>query len=122
MGHYTNRIFKLSPDGQLLWTFQLNAFANDIPALMDGLLYSIETDGHVVAISMESGALVWRSPQVCTWKSQHPPKAHAECNCERIGPDIGAIAANKGIVTFKAYEPPGGGACKATGLNASTRS
>jgi len=112
-------IYKFSPDGRPLWNYTVEGYFSDIPALMDGVLYTTSLAGHVEAISMESGTRVWKSPPVCTWESKTLSKCHSSCDCSRIGIDIGAVAATKGVVIVKTHQPPGGGACRAAGLNAS---
>eukprot|EP00413_Alexandrium_margalefii_P007272 CAMPEP_0204525642 /NCGR_PEP_ID=MMETSP0661-20131031/8014_1 /ASSEMBLY_ACC=CAM_ASM_000606 /TAXON_ID=109239 /ORGANISM="Alexandrium margalefi, Strain AMGDE01CS-322" /LENGTH=519 /DNA_ID=CAMNT_0051531447 /DNA_START=91 /DNA_END=1650 /DNA_ORIENTATION=- len=113
-------VYKFSPDGRVMWRYHIGPFANDVPALYDGHLYSIEADGHLIAINMETGLLAWRSEPVCSWTETHPSKCHAECDCKSIGLDIGALAAVNGVVTFKTHQPPAGGACKVMGANATT--
>jgi len=113
---FSSGIFKFTPEGKLLWRYQV-AY-NDIPALMDGLLYTTSTQGFVDAVSMETGRLVWRSAPVCTWPAKMNSKAHYSCNCAGIGGDIGAVAAHKGTIVVKTHVPEGGGACKVAGLNA----
>jgi len=117
---FASGIRKFSVDGKLLWHFAPDAPYNDIPALWAGALYMTLASGHVVAVDMESGKLRWKSAQACTWKSSTTNKAHAECNCQSIGMDIGAVAVYRGVVVAKAHEPPGGGACRAVGLSART--
>jgi len=113
-------IRKFSVDGKVLWHFLPGGAWNDIPALWAGAVYLTLQSGHVVAVDMESGKLRWKSAQACTWKSSTKNKVHPDCNCATIGQDIGAVAAYNGVVVAKAHEPPGGGACRAVGLNAST--
>lgn len=112
-------IVKFSPTGNVLWEHPIEGYSNDIPVLSDGVLYATAISGHVLAVSMETGKLLWKS-KICTWKERNPSKAHHSCDCNGIGGDIGALAANKGIVTFKSHVPMGGGACKAMAVNAST--
>jgi len=118
--HFMSGIRKFSADGKLLWHFMAFRINNDVPALWNGALYMTQADGHVVAVDMETGRRRWTSAQACTWKSATVNKVHPECNCHRVGMDIGSVAAHSDVVIAKAHEAPGGGACRAVGLNAST--
>jgi len=116
---FMGSIYKFTPDGRLVWRYNIEGFSNDIPALMDGVLFVTSWAGHIEAISMESGSRVWKSAPVCAWKTTTVSKCHHSCDCKSIGPDIGAVGAHKGVVVVKTHQPAGGGACRAAGLNAS---
>lgn len=115
-----NRILKMTPTLQILWQFDIEGGANDIPALMDGMVFATSLAGHALALDMESGSVVWQSAKVCTWKSQTRSKCHDQCDCGSLGGDIGAVAAHDGVIVMKTHAPPGGGSCRIAGLNAST--
>lgn len=115
---FSSGIRKFSIDGELLWEYQVEGGSSDIPAIKDGVLYITSNDAHVHAVNMTKGELLWKSASVCSWDSLTTSKCHSDCNCHRIGGDIGAVAVHQGIVVVKTHEPPGGGACRAAGLNA----
>lgn len=117
---FSRGIHKFSPDGQLLWHTIVPH--NDIPAIMDDVLYGTSTEAYIFAMSMETGAFLWKSI-VCSWKGtpQSVTGCNETCSCERLGADIGAVGAHKGVVIAKTHEPVdgGGGSCRIAALNAS---
>lgn len=55
------RIYKFSPDGQILWTFLTEWTIPTVPALMDGLLFTNTRSGYVIAVDMETGKERWKT-------------------------------------------------------------
>eukprot|EP00747_Dinoflagellata_sp_TGD_P166477 gnl/TRDRNA2_/TRDRNA2_189317_c0_seq1.p1 gnl/TRDRNA2_/TRDRNA2_189317_c0~~gnl/TRDRNA2_/TRDRNA2_189317_c0_seq1.p1 ORF type:complete len:551 (-),score=26.76 gnl/TRDRNA2_/TRDRNA2_189317_c0_seq1:74-1726(-) len=57
-------MIKFSPEGQIIWYWQKPGpepwfYLMDTPAIMDGLIYNVDTGGTVHAVDMETGQLRW---------------------------------------------------------------
>lgn len=52
---------RFSPAGVVEWEYRSQVNTPLVPCIMDGLLYAAETDGHVLALEMETGQVRWRS-------------------------------------------------------------
>jgi len=84
-------IYKMSPEGQIIWTYQRPAGARlpGTPAIMNGTLYSADTKGRAFAVDMETGVERW--------------DAQASQCC--ISDDAWSVAVGEGVVLVPAIHP-----------------
>merc|ERR550532_2330528 len=56
------KVYKFSPTGEKLWTFQATHSIPDGPALADGKIFVCTEAGLVIALNAETGKAVWKHP------------------------------------------------------------
>jgi len=51
---------KFNPDGKILWNFTDTSTIPEVPSLYNGAIYFTNDKGHVTALEMETGDVIWR--------------------------------------------------------------
>lgn len=54
------KVYKMNPDGKILWTHTASGEIYCVPALLDGLFYASTADGTIFALDMQTGTELWR--------------------------------------------------------------
>lgn len=95
----TDGIRKFSADGRQLWFAPIVSWR--IPALYEGKAYTTDNSGAVLALSMETGKVLWSSKFTTV-----------------LGSDISGVAVHDGVIIGESKGNVGGGAAAVAGLDA----